>query len=517
MTEYEFQQLFYYSPAIRLIINAVTGEIAEVNQAAINFYQYSRSEFNTLKIYDLDNGDKESVLQVIQEVKTLGKTFQLQHRLKNGEIRNVEVFANLVNIGGQKFINAIVIDITEKLIAEARLKNSQEQLALVIEGAKAGIWDWDLRNNNLVFDKQWKAILGYKEDEIANSYNEWRDRCHPSDFAKVKQEIRDYLRNRNDKFEIEYRLRHKDGSYRWILTEGKVTRDKNGVVLRWIGCNIDITKLKHAEETRLESERMLRLTYKIKRRSDFINDVIKSNVKVSEKIASEAMLYGIDFTKPLICLLIEFKELNGTQIEQNNLVKTRVIDQITAIGDNIAWDCREYIGVLSHSYTREDVKKLIDKIEKIASRCALLKIVMGVSDINAGCGSLVKGYRQAAAAILDAKSSKAYSKFRFYWDLGVSQLLTCLSDEQAVEFVRDKIEKLIEYDNEKGTNLLPTLEHILYSSNLKEAAARIFVHYKTIVFRKKRIEQILGISLDEFETRASLAVAIKLYNTVFVK
>lgn len=77
--------------------------------------------------------------------------------------------------------------------------------------------------------------------------------------------------------------------------------------------------------------------------------------------------------------------------------------------------------------------------------------------------------------------------------------------------MEDNIGKIIEYDQEKGTDLLNTLEEFLQNSSLRETAEKMFLHPKSIVFRKQRIEKILGISIESFEMRITLAVAIKLY------
>ena len=83
--------------------------------------------------------------------------------------------------------------------------------------------------------------------------------------------------------------------------------------------------------------------------------------------------------------------------------------------------------------------------------------------------------------------------------------------ERAHEFIETTIGKLIRYDYDKGTNYLSTLEVILQCSNLKEAAQLLFLHHNTVVFRKRRIEEILDRSIHEFDTKVMLAMAIKLY------
>lgn len=141
---------------------------------------------------------------------------------------------------------------------EEELRESRERLELVVQGAKAGIWDWDMKADQVFYDKQWKAILGYREDEIEGDVRLWTDRWHPDDSEKINKSMEDYLSGKTDKYEIEHRLRHKDGTFRWIRTTGKITRDRDGQPVRWTGFNIDITENKRIEELYIESEKRLR-------------------------------------------------------------------------------------------------------------------------------------------------------------------------------------------------------------------------------------------------------------------
>ena len=100
----------------------------------------------------------------------------------------------------------------------------------------------------------------------------------------------------------------------------------------------------------------------------------------------------------------------------------------------------------------------------------------------------------------------------YFREIGILQLLADMGGQQTTrEFILEKIGKLLDYDRKKGTNLVLTLEEVLQNNNLKEAAKRMYIHYKTMAFRKQRIEKILGVSLDDFEIKLALATAIKLY------
>ena len=253
--ENSYRKLFMSSPMVKLIIDAVNGNITHVNQAAVDFYGYNLEELRTMTIFEINVASPEDITEYMSKVsKSECKSIPFQHKFKNRDIREVEVYSGPVSIRGKVLLHSSIIDVTAPQKKEEELKESRERLSLVIRGAKAGIWDWDMRSNRVFHDKRWKAILGYEEDEISGDADMWISRWHPDDVAKIRTAGQNYLSGTTEKYEVEYRLRHKDGTYRWILTNGKVTRDQDGQPIRWTDLNIDITDNKLIEELYLESE-----------------------------------------------------------------------------------------------------------------------------------------------------------------------------------------------------------------------------------------------------------------------
>jgi PAS domain S-box-containing protein len=146
------------------------------------------------------------------------------------------------------FVFAAIRDLTARKMAESALRESQERFDLAVRGTDAGIWDWDLRSNTVYFSPRWKSMLGYAENEIRDSFDEWENRVHPDDREKATTTVRKYLEGRLPEYEVEHRLRHKDGSYRWILARGAVVRDGEGKPYRMVGSHIDITDFKRAQQ-----------------------------------------------------------------------------------------------------------------------------------------------------------------------------------------------------------------------------------------------------------------------------
>jgi PAS domain S-box-containing protein len=131
---------------------------------------------------------------------------------------------------------------------EQLLQERAERLELVLRATNEGHWDWDLVTGEVYFSPRWKEMLGYRDDEILNDVSEWHSRIHPDDRAAVDLSLSLYTQGFRDTYEIEHRLRHKDGTWRWIETRGTAVRDADGRVVRIVGAHQDVTDRKRVEQ-----------------------------------------------------------------------------------------------------------------------------------------------------------------------------------------------------------------------------------------------------------------------------
>jgi PAS domain S-box-containing protein len=144
----------------------------------------------------------------------------------------------------------VLRDVSERKRAEEELLRSRERFELAVRGSQDGLWDWDLRTGDVYYSPRWKSILGYDDHEIAHRVEEWERRLHPDERERVLAANAAHAEGATPHYEYEYRLRHKDGSYRWILARGVALRDATGKAYRMAGSHVDITERKQAEEER---------------------------------------------------------------------------------------------------------------------------------------------------------------------------------------------------------------------------------------------------------------------------
>lgn len=190
----------------------------------------------------------------------------------------------------------------EKLKKSAVERKNLEKLHLKIEESKAiaieenqdGVWDWNIKTNEIFYSPQWKKMLGYKDDEIFHKIDEWLNRIHPKDINKVSAAVQEHLAKKSPSYRIEYRIKRKDHSFIWVLDRGKALW-QSGIPVRMVGSLIDITQSKETE---------IKLTSQVQQYTKIINNI-------------QEIAFKTDATGSLIFLNETWKKITGFTSENS--------------------------------------------------------------------------------------------------------------------------------------------------------------------------------------------------------
>ncbi len=128
-----------------------------------------------------------------------------------------------------------------------QLRIAEERYSVAVRGANDGLWDWNLISNVMYFSPRWKEMMGCTDDEVSNSPDEWFRRVHPEDIGPLRTELKRHIAEETENFEFEYRMLHKSGTYREVLTRGLRVKSAESRTTRMAGSHTDITNRKRAE------------------------------------------------------------------------------------------------------------------------------------------------------------------------------------------------------------------------------------------------------------------------------
>ncbi|MEH2217313.1 MAG: GAF domain-containing protein [Nostoc sp.] len=190
-------------------------------------------------------------------------------------------------------------DITERRRTTEALRESEERWQLALHGNNDGIWDWNLKTNEVFFSTQWKEMLGYKDHEVSNGWDEWIKRIHPDERDLVLQAFQDHFAKKTPFYVCEYRVQCQNGSYKWILDRGQALWDALGDIVRMVGSYTDITDRKRADEElkrqNLRSQLFAEITLKI-RESLQIDEILQTTVIEVQKLlqADRVLIFRLE-------------------------------------------------------------------------------------------------------------------------------------------------------------------------------------------------------------------------------
>ncbi|MCF7875913.1 diguanylate cyclase [Candidatus Bipolaricaulota bacterium] len=222
------------------------------------------------------------------------------------EVNLLRIFGNLV--GAALF----------RQRSERKIEESEKGLELALEGGELGTWDWNVKTNELRFNKRWAEMLGYELEELEPHLSTWKEMVHPDDLPKAREKLNEHLEGKTDGYEAEFRMQHKSGDWIWVQAKGKVIeRDEEGNSVRASGTHQDITDRKKAEQALNEERNKLKNLHDVVdelQQQDTEQDLLQHTIEVAERalefeicsimlvrgdqLVSEALSPGVAFKAP---------------------------------------------------------------------------------------------------------------------------------------------------------------------------------------------------------------------------
>lgn len=248
-----YRAMFEKNQATKLLIDPATGAIVDANLAASRFYGYSRAVLQTMQITDINTLPRAALWVQMQLAQSEQQSlFLFKHRLASGEVRDVEVHASPLEVGGRSLLFSIVHDVTDRLRAEAALEQSRARLKAIFDNAAIAICLVDYTGRYIQFNQRWAELLGRTPDEIYQLHNV--DVTHPDDRAISHARLLELVSGAVDHYELDKRYVRADGSVFWGALSATAIRRETGEFEASIGLVTDITERKQAEAALRASE-----------------------------------------------------------------------------------------------------------------------------------------------------------------------------------------------------------------------------------------------------------------------
>lgn len=259
-SEERFRTLFESAP-IPIVLTDLNGRYSAVNPAFESSTGFTADDVVGKTSVDVgliaaDTGEAAEILKSQGRIDNL----EVLTRTRSGALRSCLYSARVVNLGEDPQVLSLAIDITERKLAEAELRETKERYELVIRGLNEGVWDLNLVTNELSPSDRLLEMIGFDRGEIAPDLNAWLELIHPEDRPMVAEQIRRHS-ELHEPYRIRFRHRHKSGSYLWLYGRGQAVWNDQGQAIQLAGSLADITSQVEAQQALEASEERFRMLF----------------------------------------------------------------------------------------------------------------------------------------------------------------------------------------------------------------------------------------------------------------
>jgi two-component system cell cycle sensor histidine kinase/response regulator CckA len=255
--ELEFRALFAANPLPMWIYNLTTLQFLEVNGTAIQRYGYGRDEFLAMTIKDIRPAeDVERLLTGVGQPRGAWKDAgHWRHRLKSGQIIDVDITSHTITFDGQPAALVVAQDITERKKAVEALRTAEERTRFALQGANVGIWDMDYTTGLLQWSETLESHYGLQPGTFGGTFKAFVECIHPDDRAALLETVGKALNSGGD-FSVDNRSVWPDGTVRWLRGTGRVFLGASGEPVRAVGISLDVTERRSLEAQFQQAQKM---------------------------------------------------------------------------------------------------------------------------------------------------------------------------------------------------------------------------------------------------------------------
>jgi PAS domain S-box-containing protein len=251
-SEAKYRMLFENAVDAIFVADPDTGYLIDVNKKAEELTGYNRTELV---------GKHQSFIHPSEDADFYEQEFQKSIKSEGAKFREMLVQTRdglnvpvEINAGGTiqsaegKLHIGIFRNISERKQTEMALKESEERFKLAMESVNDGLYDWNLKTNEIYYSPVWKSLLGYADDELPNDFSVWEKLTDPNDVERSWKMQNELINRKKDRFEIEFKMKHKDGHWVDILSRAKAIFNEENEAIKIIGTHVDITERKQSVE-----------------------------------------------------------------------------------------------------------------------------------------------------------------------------------------------------------------------------------------------------------------------------
>lgn len=377
---YSYAQLFKSHPQAMWVYDIESLQFLMVNDAAVARYGYSRQEFLKMTIRDICLQEDLSALleSIAKGPRGHEEPSVWRHRLRGGQIIFAEISSHPFDFEGRSARLIMALDVTKRLVAEQKSRESEELFRAVASVTADVIWDWNVSTDAIWWSDGLKAVFGHSPEESRRNLEFWKTHVHPDDRERVLRTTQVAMDRRQQTWKDDYRFLRSDGSTAHVEDSGYIIYDQQGNPVRFVGGMTDISARKEAEDKLTQQAALLDLA----RDAIIVHDIDQRVLfwnKGAERIygwtAEEAvgrslreLLYGGDYNSNLrayVAAVVATGEWSG-EIAQRRRDGTRItVEARCSLMRDVDGSPRSILSINSDITARLAVEEQLRQAQKL--------------------------------------------------------------------------------------------------------------------------------------------------------